>query len=140
MARTCFDSSALAKRYVEEPGSDHVARLCAGATEVVLSLLVIPELYSALNRLRRENSLDERVYEVIQADFLADVDESSIVDLSAALVHISVRILETSPLRTLDALHVATAISQNVDLFVTADQRQHEAATRAGIRSVYVLE
>ena len=48
--KTFFDSSAFAKRYVEEPGSQTVDSLCREATEVALSVLCVPEIISALMR------------------------------------------------------------------------------------------
>jgi predicted nucleic acid-binding protein len=48
--KTFFDSSAFAKRYIEESGSQNVDALCQEAGEVGLSVLCVPEIVSALNR------------------------------------------------------------------------------------------
>ena len=50
MMRIALDSSALAKRYVSESGTPRVLELCAQATEVVVSVLCVPEILSGLNR------------------------------------------------------------------------------------------
>ena len=47
--RTYFDTSALAKRYVREPGTETVLKKCSEATEIVISVISVPELMSALN-------------------------------------------------------------------------------------------
>ena len=63
--RTFFDSSAFAKRYVEEPGSRAVDSLCSHATELALSVVCIPEIISAMNRLMREGQLSRPNYELV---------------------------------------------------------------------------
>ena len=46
-----FDSSAFAKRYIDEPGSDSVEAICQNATELALSVICMPEIISAMNRI-----------------------------------------------------------------------------------------
>ncbi len=41
--KTFLDSSAFAKRFVDEDGSDKVEDTCAQATELGLSVLCVPE-------------------------------------------------------------------------------------------------
>jgi len=55
--KTFLDSSAFAKRFVDETGSDKVEETCAQASELGLSVICVPEIISALNRRRRERSL-----------------------------------------------------------------------------------
>ena len=46
-------------------------------------------------------------------------------------------VIEGMSLRTLDAIHIATAVGLgDVDVFVTYDERQAEAARLAGLRTV----
>lgn len=61
--RLFFDSSALAKRYVEEAGSPRIGELLAGAGHLGVSILALPEVVSALCRRRRESRLDRAHYE-----------------------------------------------------------------------------
>ena len=49
-----FDSSALAKRYIEEKGSDQVQAILSSAAALAVSVICVPEIVSALCRLRRE--------------------------------------------------------------------------------------
>ena len=76
--KTVFDSSAFAKRYVDEPGSEAVESLCAAATELALSVVCIPELISAFNRRAREQSLSSRQYEVAKENMSADKRQVSV--------------------------------------------------------------
>jgi hypothetical protein len=45
--RIFFDSSAFAKRYVSEEGTDVVVQWCDRAPEIALSGIALPELISA---------------------------------------------------------------------------------------------
>jgi hypothetical protein len=60
--RAYFDSSALAKRYIVEPGTAEVLKHCSNASEILLSILCIPELISAFNRLAREKKITRIQY------------------------------------------------------------------------------
>jgi predicted nucleic acid-binding protein len=57
-----FDTSAFAKRYLEEPGTERVIEICDQAEELVLSITCVPEIMTTLNRLVREEKLPRRVY------------------------------------------------------------------------------
>ena len=57
-----FDSSALVHRYVPERGTEAVLELCRQATELGVSVICLPEIISALNRLRREKKLGDAGY------------------------------------------------------------------------------
>jgi predicted nucleic acid-binding protein len=131
--RVFLDSSALAKRYVSEPGTDAVLARCAGATEVVLSVACVPEMISAFTRLRREHALTARRYASLKRDLATDVAQASIVPLTDAVVERTIEILERTALRTLDAMHVASAIEASCELFVTADLRQARAGRSMGL-------
>ncbi len=133
--RILLDSSALAKRYVSEPGTEQVLRRCREADEIVLSVLCVPELISAFNRLRREGKLSESRYRRLKSDLAADLEQATIIDLTPSVVHRTVFCLEHAPFRTLDAIHVASAIESLCDLFISADRRQCEAAARLKLRT-----
>ena len=57
-----LDSSAMAKRFIDEPGSQRVEDLCAEATALGLSVICVPEIISALRRRKRERALTPRQY------------------------------------------------------------------------------
>ncbi len=74
--KTFLDSSAFAKRYVEESGSQTVETLCAAATDLALSIVCIPEIISALNRRVRERNLSTRQYETAKEYLSEDIPKS----------------------------------------------------------------
>lgn len=133
--KTFFDSSAFAKRYVDEPGSEAVESLCAAATELALSVVCIPELISAFNRRMREQILSSRQYEVAKESMSADIRDAAIVNLTPQVITTCTTILEASPVRAMGALHIACAVQWGAELFVSADKGQVSAAKRAGLRT-----
>lgn len=62
---------------------------------------------------------------------LADVD---VCQITPEVVASSVSLLESHPLRAIDAMHVACALAVKPDLFVSADHRQLAAARKAGLK------
>jgi predicted nucleic acid-binding protein len=132
--RVFFDSSALAKRYVVEAGTDRVLELGATADEVIVCVLCVPEVISAFNRLRRERKLDDDQYGHLKHELAADIAEASVIDLAPQVLATAVTCLERFPTRSLDALHVACAARCGCDLFVSADARQSAAAEGFGLQ------
>ena len=128
-----MDSSALAKRHVLEPGTDRVLEVLTEARVVSVSVLAFPEIVAALNRRRREGFLDAIQYHDRLQDARDDMTWMSVIQLVDVIVDRTVVCLEQAPLRASDAVHVASAIELKVDLFVSADQRQCDAAEAMGL-------
>ena len=133
--RAYLDSSSFAKRFVDEAGSDAVEAICAEATGLGLSMLCVPEVISALNRRRRERTLTPTQYRSAKRRLMEDVRDADIVNLTASVVSSSLSVLEASPVRALNALHVASALEWDADIFVSSDKRQLNAARRAGLKT-----
>jgi len=133
MMRIYLDSSALVKRYIYEAGSTDVAERCAQASEVILSILALPEVISALNRLRRENRLSDRQYEQLREALVLDMEDAFVINMTVPVIQKSVICLEHHPLRTIDSMQIASALAASADLFVSADIRQCEAAEKMGL-------
>jgi PIN domain nuclease of toxin-antitoxin system len=60
-----FDSSALAKRYINEKGSDRVQVILSSASALAVSVICVPEIASALCRRRRERKLSTKELQTI---------------------------------------------------------------------------
>lgn len=132
--RVFFDSSAFVKRYVGEAGSESVLEWCDRASEIALSAIALTEIISAFCRLSREGRIDDTQYRRLKALLLADIEDVVVCDLTPAVLAQAISSLETSALRAVDAIHIGSAVAVKTDLFVSADQRQLEAASRAGLR------
>jgi len=130
-----LDSSALAKRFVNEDGSDAVEALCAQADALGLSVIGVPEIVSALNRRLRERLLTPTLYRQAKQRLLDDVRDADIIQLTPAVIGSTIQVLEASPVRAMDALHIACAIEWGADVFASADPRQLIAARRAGLKT-----
>jgi predicted nucleic acid-binding protein len=130
-----LDSSAFAKRFVNEEGSDAVEALCAGAEALGLSVICVPEIISALNRRLRERIVTPTQYRQAKQRLLEDVRDADIIQLTPSVLGSALQILEESPVRAMDALHIACAQEWGADFFVSADERQLVAARRAGIKT-----
>ncbi len=133
-----FDSSSFAKRFIAEPGSEEVDKICQKASELGLSVLCVPEIISALNRRVREGSLPSAGYELAKSRLLAEVKDAAILNLTPEVVATAVTLLENNKLRAMDALHIACARQWQADLFVSSDQRQIQAAQKSGLAIHFV--
>lgn len=134
--RVYFDSSAFAKRYIDEASTPAVLAWCERATELALSVIAIPELISAFCRLQREGRLTDAQYQTIKSDLLADIADALVCDATPQVIAHAVKALESGPLRGMDAIHLGAALACAAEVFVSADARQCEAAERFGLRVV----
>jgi uncharacterized protein len=133
-----FDTSAFAKRYVAERGSEKVIALCEQADDLVVSVVCLPELISAFCRLVREKTLARTEYRKLKDLVAADLGDVDICQITSQILDTTIPLLETHPLRSTDALHVACALAIKPDIFVSADRRQLLAARKAGLKTVDV--
>ncbi len=129
-----FDSSALAKRYLEESGSQKVERLCLRAERVLVSILCLPEIVSALNRKKREMIISQEHYNVIKERILLEFEDFLSYPVTPRVLSLSIECLEKYPLRAMDSLHLACALDIRPGLFVSADERQLEAARKMRLK------
>lgn len=121
-----LDSSALVKLVVHEAGTDALRAYLAEHPAVVSSGLAVTEVRRLVDRLPVQPGLSDRARLVLDGVALLFVD-SAILEAAASL--------PTPALRTLDAIHLASALSLGDDLlaFVTYDERQAAAARKAGL-------
>lgn len=129
-----LDSSALAKRYIAEPGSEEVDALCQAADRLGLCVLCVPEIVSALNRRVRERRVSRADYVAVKARLLEDVRDAEIVNLTEDVVADALRILERGAIRAMDALHLAAARAWGADVFASADKAQLRAARLSALK------
>jgi len=131
MALVYFDSSALVKLVVEEPGSDLAAVLWDGCDAALSSRLAYVEVRAALAAAGRNHDLD--------ADDLASAlrtweqfwAATRPVELTAAVEHRAGHLAQRHALRGADAVHLASALALDTPDLVVAvwDRRLHAGAT-----------
>lgn len=134
--RTFFDTSPFVKRYIEESGSERVMEIYEEAEHLVLSLICLPEMVSTLNRLVREGKLSGDQYQQIKDLILDDFEDIEVCDITTEVIKQTIGCLEKNPLRAMDALHLGCALVVRLDLFVSSDRRQIEAALSKGLEAV----
>jgi predicted nucleic acid-binding protein len=127
------DSSAFAKRYVQEYGSEEIDVFLQRASELALCVILLPEIISGLNRRLREQILTVSDYRKVKNQLLEDIRDATVIQITPAVISHSVKLLENNVLRAMDSLHVACAMEWQADLFVTADNRQFIAAKDVGL-------
>jgi predicted nucleic acid-binding protein len=145
MADYYGDSSALIKRHVVERGSAWFRALVApaGLNRIITSRLSLVEVYSALNRRRREASLTALDYVDMSGEFtrLART-EYRILELTGAIVEQARALLERHPLRAGDSVQLASAMIADLALrnaalapltFLAADSNLLTAARAEGL-------
>ncbi len=98
-----------------------------------MSSICLPEIISALCRLKRQSLLTEGQYKLAKQAFLRDVEDVSICNITPSVINRSIHILETSKVRTLDALHIACALELEAEAFISCDIQQLSAAKTAGL-------
>lgn len=145
MASYYFDSSALAKLYHSEAGSEAVDSIARSpGNRVVLSRLAVIEIFSVFAIKVRTGFLGHDDATLLRSQFVADLlarkfDVYSVghfeFDLAERLV---VRYAEEHRLRALDAIQLAVAISLRethlADFFVAADKTLCQVAALEGFR------
>jgi predicted nucleic acid-binding protein len=103
------DSSALAKRYLDEPGSDEV-RAIPG--RLAISALALVEVASAIWRKSREGTIEPYEASVLHADLDADrAHRYAIVAPTSRVLADAASLVARHPLRTLDAIQLSSALA-----------------------------
>ena len=114
-----LDSSALAKRYIQETGSDRVEIVLSSASALGVSVICLSKVVSALCRRRRESELSRPQYLKAKQALFSDIENASIVAITDHVVARAVELLERWSLRSSDSLHVACAAEWSAQLFVS---------------------
>ena len=148
MASHYFDTSALLKFYIQEEGSGVIADLIQDIRDDGISILDITllELRSAVRRREREGNMSEleanriidRIYEDRASLYLVQ-------SLNLSVTEETIRVLDTHPLKTLDALQLAGCLIISRDMpepptFVCADTRLNNAARLEGLATLNPLD
>jgi predicted nucleic acid-binding protein len=143
MVNLYLDTSAIVKHYVDEPGSAWLRAQIVAADLPVSSQLLLVEVLSAFNRLVRESALTPAEYQRLRDIFREDSRTLfGIIPLQTAIVDSAGALLERHPLRSYDAIHLATALTAQQSfqqrgltplIFFSADDRLNDAASAEGL-------
>jgi hypothetical protein len=132
-----LDTSALAKWYVNERGSDAFVAYLQGLDSAVISSLTRAEMRSLLARRRRMGDFDAALESILFSAFLDDIASGALLlqTVDDARFDDAVCLIgryPEYPLRALDALHLCVARHSGLETLATADAVMADAARAMG--------
>lgn len=136
--RLLFDTSAIAKRYRDEQGHEQVQQWLERADAVVMAAHARVEVASSLCRDLHDGATTRSEFDADLQILALDFEGFEVLALDERIEALSIQAMAASRLRAMDALHIATAQAAGVDMFVTADKRQAQAAQALAIPTFLV--
>jgi predicted nucleic acid-binding protein len=136
-----FDTSALAKWYLNESYSEDVERYLTEHGPVAISDLTVVEMRSLLARRRRGKQVDSKLEIRVFATFEDDIRRGFLIrhpippTTDAGAVNL-ISTLADIPLRTLDAMHLVIAREIDASILATADRIMAAGAQEMGFSVV----
>ncbi len=131
------DTSVLVKRCVQEPGSDAASR-ATSAYAVVTSALAPLEALSSIAAKHRGGSLRASAFLAALRRLEEERSTWTLVEIVPAVLLRAESVIRAVPTRTLDAIHIASALffqeTGGAEVaFLTADSKQRQSAEAAGL-------
>ena len=131
------DTSALVKRYVREAGRLTLMRLLE-EHDCVSSAVLPVELRGAFRRRISDGTLDATDLPTLLEHVASDRMYWTLVEVTADVLAAAEALIAAHPVRTLDAIHVASAQVFGARalrslVFVSADKRQVDVAAAIGL-------
>lgn len=120
---TYVDSSVLLARYLVEERSHDATAMIGASSFVATSRVTGIEVRRGLSFI---DSAVERT--TSQSQFAQDWRSLAVVECDAVLAEFAATIAADTRVRSLDAIHVASALVAGADRFLTFDHRQAHAA------------
>ena len=132
-----FDTSALAKWYLNESFSAHVERYLMENGPVVISDLTVVEMRSLLACRRREKQFNPKMENRVFSTFEDDIRRGFLIRhaIPATTAAGAVNLISTLPdvpMRTLDAMHLVVAREIDASILATADRIMAAGAHEMG--------
>ena len=128
------DSSALVKLVLSEAESDALDShfSAAGGDTLLSSALAWLEVDRAA---RVSIGGDPEIDELTRQQVNRELEKFELVEVGAPVLS-RARLLASRSLKSLDAIHIATALEAGVDEFISYDKRQLAAAAAHGLKTV----
>jgi predicted nucleic acid-binding protein len=129
-----FDTSALLKLLLEEPGADDAAGLWQSADLAITGRITYPEARAALAAAVRNGRLSVDGHRAVLGSMRRRWRELQVVELDEGVAEAAGDVAERHALRALDAVHLASALAGGRRVIVaTWDERLSRAAREAGL-------
>lgn len=136
------DTSAIVKRYVRESGSATIMHVLHRYDSVSSAVLTV-EIRSALRRRASDGSIEPALLPTLFERVTSDRAYWTLVPVDADVLNAAETIASAHAVRTIDAIHVASAQVFAARLgatltFVSADRRQLAAAAAVGFATMHI--
>jgi predicted nucleic acid-binding protein len=136
-----FDTSALVKRYYEEPGTERVDELIEDDRVVAITSLAVIETISAFRRKYNRDDISESALDTLLAAFFEEaLSDFVILPMDESIQEFSFSLILEDDLRTLDSLQLSAALSMTAGdtdvAFVSADSELISVADRRGLDTI----
>ena len=133
-----LDTSALTKRYINEPGTDDVRAWIRAAAVIATALLTRAEIAAGLTRLHHRGVITQEDYRLALESFRLDWTGYQRVPINEELVTRADSLACQHGLRGYDAVHLASALVWQEALMLpvtlaTYDQELADAAEKSGL-------
>ncbi|MCK5200755.1 MAG: type II toxin-antitoxin system VapC family toxin [Spirochaetales bacterium] len=135
-----LDTSALAKRYIEERGSGAVDSYFHESNDIRLSPVTPIEIASIFRRRFDEKSLSLEDIEKSRREWEKECSFFLFREFDTSLTQTSIMIVDRARIKTLDAIQLASAYLFPIDIFVTADKALAVAAEKILNKEVVLIE
>lgn len=135
-----FDTSALVKLLIDEPGTAQAAAAWEDSDGPVASMLAYPEAAAAVARAWRGRRLTDDEAEQARWVLRGLVRAARLVPPSRKLLWNAAYLAQDHFLRGYDAVHLASALTSGAEVVVTGDHELAAAAATAGLRVVLTGE
>ena len=135
--RVFIDTSSLAKRYVEEEGSDALKEFVSESiSRVVISVLAFPEFASAVSRKIEGGEISPSDGSTAMEEFETDWDYVfEKIILSEEISFNAAKSCLEHRLRGADAIQLVSALSSEVEVFVCSDKALLQVALKCGLKT-----
>ncbi len=142
MTSPYVDTSALAKYYVNEPGSERFEAYIRAVPAALVSRLANVEFRCLVARRERAGTLSKSAAGSILAMFSGHVGQGlwmirALEDSDLVVAADLIDRLAQHPLRTLDAIHLAVAQRAGASELATGDRTLATAAKAIGLKAIY---
>lgn len=130
-----FDSSALLCLYFDEEHGEKMHGIMKEPGTNMTSQLALVEVCSALRRGLRAKRISKREHTDLSAQAASHLKHFRLISLSEDVVRAARQAADATGLKSLDALHLASAKISAADLVVTLDQEMARSANDFGMKA-----
>ncbi len=133
-----IDTSALIKKYIDEPGSGHIDKIMNEAEQIFISAITEVETFSTFKRLLIENVIDGNDYKILKNEFETDYQYYTHVNFDVSISNNAKLLIEKYQLKSLDSIQLGTAIllKDEIDFFVVCDDKLIKSGRKEGLKII----